>query len=76
VSLILNNKEHLLRTPADTGASIVVILEAYSSDPFSKLMTVIQLNGVQWMVNLLQLKLGYACDILTPRVQSQETDSF
>jgi hypothetical protein len=35
-------------------------------------MTVIQLPGVQWVVSLLQLKLGYACDIFTPRVQPQE----
>jgi hypothetical protein len=26
-------------------------------------MTIIQPPGVQWVVNLLQLKLGYACDI-------------
>jgi hypothetical protein len=38
-------------------------------------MTVIQPSGVQLVVNLLQLKLGYACDIFTPRVQSQETMS-
>jgi hypothetical protein len=35
-------------------------------------MTVIQPPGVEWLVNLLQLKPGYACDIFTPRVQSQE----
>jgi hypothetical protein len=35
-------------------------------------MTVIQPPGVQWMVNLLQLKLGYSCDIFTPVVQSDE----
>jgi hypothetical protein len=38
----------------------------------SKKMTVIQPPGVQWVVSLLQLKLGYACDIFTPRVQPQE----
>jgi hypothetical protein len=37
-------------------------------------MTVIQPPGVQWVVSLLQLKLGYACDIFTPRVQPQETN--
>jgi hypothetical protein len=37
-------------------------------------MTIIQPPGVQWVVSLLQLKLGYVCDIFTPRVQSQETD--
>jgi hypothetical protein len=35
-------------------------------------MKVIQPPGVQWVVSLLQLKLGYVCDIFTPRVQSQE----
>jgi hypothetical protein len=39
-------------------------------------MTVIQPPGVQWVVSLLQLKLGYACDIFTPRVQPQETISL
>jgi hypothetical protein len=29
-------------------------------------MTVIQAPGVQWVVSLLQLKLGYACDISLP----------
>jgi hypothetical protein len=37
-------------------------------------MTIIQPTGVQWVVSLLQLKLGYACDIFTLRVQSQETN--
>jgi hypothetical protein len=37
-------------------------------------MTIIQTPGVQWVVSLLQLTLGYACDIFTPRVQSQETN--
>jgi hypothetical protein len=39
-------------------------------------MTLIQPPGVQWVVSLLQLKLEYACDIFTPRVQSQETMCF
>jgi hypothetical protein len=42
----------------------------------TKRMTTIQPPGVQWVVNLLQLKLGYDCDIFTPRVQSQETNVF
>jgi hypothetical protein len=28
------------------------------------------------LVSLLQLKLGYACDIFTPRAQYQETNVF
>jgi hypothetical protein len=39
-------------------------------------MIVIQPPGVQWVVNLPQLKLGYAYDIFSPRVQSQETNVF
>jgi hypothetical protein len=39
-------------------------------------MTIIQPPGVQWVVSLLQLKLAYACDNLTPRVQPQETNVF
>jgi hypothetical protein len=39
-------------------------------------MTIIQPPGVQWVVNLLQLKMGYACDIFTPRLQYQETNVF
>jgi hypothetical protein len=35
VSLIVNNEEHLLRVLADTGASSSIILEAYTSAPFS-----------------------------------------
>jgi hypothetical protein len=33
-------------------------------------MTVVQPPGVQWVVILLQLKLGYACDIFTPMFTS------
>jgi hypothetical protein len=40
----------------------------------SKQMTVIQPPGEQWGVNLHTLKLGYACDIFTPRVHPQETN--
>jgi hypothetical protein len=36
VSLIFNNKEHLLRALADTGASSSIILEAFTSAPFIK----------------------------------------
>jgi hypothetical protein len=36
VSLIINNKEHLLRVLTDTGASSSSILEAYTSAPFMK----------------------------------------
>jgi hypothetical protein len=31
VSLIINHKEHLLRALADTGASSIIILEAYTN---------------------------------------------
>jgi hypothetical protein len=37
-------------------------------------MTLIQPPGLQWVVSLLQLKLGYACNIFIPRVQPQETN--
>jgi hypothetical protein len=36
LSLIVNNKEHLLRALADTGASSSIILEAYTSSSFIK----------------------------------------
>jgi hypothetical protein len=36
----------------------------------------IQPTGVQWVVSLRKLKLRYACDIFTPRVQPQETNMF
>jgi hypothetical protein len=36
MSLIFNNEEHLLRALADTGASSIIILEAYTSDLFIK----------------------------------------
>jgi hypothetical protein len=36
VSLIVNNEEHLLRALADTDASSSIILEVYTSAPFSK----------------------------------------
>jgi hypothetical protein len=74
VSLIVNNEEHLVRALANTGTSSSIILEAYTSAHSSKQMTVIQPPGVQWVVSLLQIKLGYICDIFTPRVQPQETN--
>jgi hypothetical protein len=36
VSLIVSHEEHLLSALADTGASIRIILEAYTSAPFIK----------------------------------------
>jgi hypothetical protein len=36
VSLIVNNQEHLPRALADTGASRSIILETYTSAPFTK----------------------------------------
>jgi hypothetical protein len=39
----------------------------------SKQMTVIQPPGVLWVVSLLQLELGNACDISFPKVQPQKT---
>jgi hypothetical protein len=42
----------------------------------SKLMTTIEAPGLQWVVNLLQLKLAYNCEMFTPRVQSQEINVF
>jgi hypothetical protein len=65
---IVNNEEHLLRALADTDASSSIILEVYTSAPFIKTESIIQPPGVKWLVSLLQLKLGYACDIFTPRV--------
>jgi hypothetical protein len=39
VSLIVNNEEHLLRALADTGASSIIILEAYTSAIFPFIKT-------------------------------------
>jgi hypothetical protein len=56
-----------------TAASFLwTIPQTYSS----KLMAVIQPPGAQFVLNLLQQKLGYTCNIFTPRVQSQETNVF
>jgi hypothetical protein len=38
----------------------------------SKLMTVIQSPGVQLVLNLLKLQLGYTCDLFTPRVHLEK----
>jgi hypothetical protein len=76
VRLIVNYEENLLRALADTVGSSNTILEAYTSNPFIKMMKVIQPPGLKWMANLLLLKLGYPCHILTPRVKSQETNMF
>jgi hypothetical protein len=78
VSLIINNEDHLLRALADTGVStIIIIFEAYTSDPFIKGD---DSNTTTWINNgcliLLQIKLEYFCDIFTTRVQSQETNVF
>jgi hypothetical protein len=39
-----------------------------------KLIKVIKPLGLQWVVNLLQSILEHACDLVTPRVHSQETN--
>jgi hypothetical protein len=60
-----------IKEPADKTRIFRTLLKGQAS---SKQMTVIQPPGVQWVVRLLQLKLAYACDIFTPRVQPQETN--
>jgi hypothetical protein len=65
-------KEHILRALADTGASSSIILEAYTSAPFIKTD---EINTTTWSTmggKFTTIKLGYSCDIFTPRVQSQE----
>jgi hypothetical protein len=78
VSLIVNNQENLLRALAVLvpAAAAAAFLRHIPQRHSSKLMTIIQPPGVQWVVSLLQLKLGYACDIFTPRVQPQETNVY
>jgi hypothetical protein len=76
VSLIVNNEEQILRALADTDASSSTILETYNSYLSIKTDENDKLHGFQRVVNLLLLKLGYACDIFTSRVQSQETNKF
>jgi hypothetical protein len=74
VSLIVNNEEHLLRALADTVASSSIILEAYNSAPFIKTD---DNNTTTWSIKgakFTKTKMGYSCDIFTPRVQSQETN--
>jgi hypothetical protein len=76
MSFIVNNEEHLLRALADTGASSSRILEAYTSAPFIKTD---DSNTTTWITmggTFTTTKLGYACDLFTPRVQSQETNVF
>jgi hypothetical protein len=56
---------------ADTGASSNIILEAYTSAPFIKTD---DNNANTWskiVGKFTTTKLAYACDIFTPRVQSQ-----
>jgi hypothetical protein len=76
-SLIVSNEEHL-RALVDTGASSIITLEAYTSDPLIKTdeSNTTTWNKIQWVVSLLKLKLKYACDIFIPRVQSQETNFY
>jgi hypothetical protein len=75
VSLIVNNEEYLIRALADTVVPAAAsFLRHIPQTNSSKQMTVIQPPGVQWVVSLLKLILGYACDIFTPRVQPQETN--
>jgi hypothetical protein len=65
--------------PAAAAAAAAASFLRYISQPHSsKQMTIIQPGspGVQWVVSLLQLKLGYAYDIFTPRVQPQEKNVF
>jgi hypothetical protein len=77
VSLIVNHEEHLPSALADTGANNTganssIILEAYTSAPFIKTD---ESNITTWstmVVNLLQLKLGYSCNLFTTKVQSQD----
>jgi hypothetical protein len=58
---------------ADTGAtSSSIILKAYTSAPFIKTD---DNNTTTWSTmggKYVQLKMGYVCDIFTPRVQPQE----
>jgi hypothetical protein len=55
-------------------AAAALFLTHVSQPHSSKQMTVINPKplGVQYVVSLLQLKLGYACDIFNPTIQSQE----
>jgi hypothetical protein len=66
VSLIVNYEEHLLKALADTGtrSSSSSILEAYNSTPFIKMDHSDTPPGLQWVANLLKvkLKLGFPCD--------------
>jgi hypothetical protein len=52
VNLNANHEEHLLRALADTGASISIILEAYTSKQFIKNNHDNKSFGVQWYCNI------------------------
>jgi hypothetical protein len=47
--------------------AIALFLRHLPQPHLSKQMSIIKLPEVQWVVNLLQVKLEYACDIFTPR---------
>jgi hypothetical protein len=71
VSLIVNNEEHMLIALADTGASIISILEAYISAPFIKTGDSNTNTWITMSGKFTTIKLGYDCDIFIPRVQSR-----
>jgi hypothetical protein len=78
VIIIVNNKEHLLRAIADTGviSSSSIVLGANISVP---LIEKDDSNANTWSTmggKFITTKLGNACDIFTPRVQSQESNLF
>jgi hypothetical protein len=69
VSIIVNNEEHLLKALAANGSSSSsIFLEACTSTPSSKQMTVIQPFEIPLVVNVLKSKLVYVCDLFNPRV--------
>jgi hypothetical protein len=72
--MVVNNEEHLVRLLADTGASSSIIIEAYTSAPFIKTDDNNTTNWSTMAGKFTTTKNGYACDIFTPRVQSQETN--
>jgi hypothetical protein len=61
VSLIVNNEEHVLRALADTGASSIIILEAYISSTFPFIKTDDN-NTITWITmggKLTTTKTGF-----------------
>jgi hypothetical protein len=59
----------MILVPAAAAASLLsCILQPHSST----LMTVLQPSELQWVENLLKMKLGNSCEIFIPRVQCQE----